>query len=268
MPSLRRFLELSPRYLHRFGVLNGTDVLLRTIVAKLLPSGRPVSVRLPGLRAPLVLRSRSSDVKVFHQVFVDREHDVKRLAPTATTIIDAGANVGFSSVFFATEFPGAQVIAIEPEPSNYAQLVRNTASYPNITPVHAALWSGRGVVSIENPESEEWAFRVFASDSTRDRATIPATGVADVLAQFGLSQVDILKIDIEGAETEVFGPGCDEWLGCVRNLVIELHDYLKPGCSRAVHAAATRVGFAHTMQGEFTIFVRNQDTTRVEAPTA
>jgi FkbM family methyltransferase len=257
MPSLRRFLQLSPRYFRRFGPFTGADILLRTIVAKLVPSGRSVPVRVPGLRSTLELRARTSDVKVFDQVFVEREHDIKSVTGSAMTIVDAGANVGFSSVFFATEYPQARVIAIEPEKSNYEQLVRNAAAYPNIVPVHAALWSTRGVVRIANPDAQEWAFRVDAVNSGQAVATIPAVAVSDVIAQYGLKHVDILKIDIEGAETEVFGASAADWLPRVGHIMIELHDYLKPGCSTATRGAVERAGFTHTMQhGEYTVFSR------------
>jgi FkbM family methyltransferase len=59
-------------------------------------------------------------------------------------IIDAGANVGLCAVFYANRFPDARIIAIEPEPSNYEMLKKNTAPYPNITTVHAALWKENG----------------------------------------------------------------------------------------------------------------------------
>ncbi|MEP6495567.1 MAG: FkbM family methyltransferase [bacterium] len=258
MPSLKRFLKLSPPYFRRFGIVRGADVLLRTIITKLRPAGETVAVTVPGLNAPLTLRARTSDVKVFHQVFVDLEHDVKSLTGDATVIVDAGANVGFSSVFFATAFPRARVIAIEPEDSNYAQLVKNSAAYPNVVPVHAALWSERRRVRIANPESEQWAFRVAASGSgdKEGDGLIAALGVADVMADYKLDHIDILKIDIEGAETEVFGSGCEAWITDVGSIVIELHDYLKDGCSTAVHSAMDRMGFGHTTRGEFVVFSR------------
>ena len=267
MPSLKRFAALAPRYLSRFGAIRGTDVLLRTIVAKLLPAGRRVTVRVPGLSAPLSLRTRTSDVKVFHQVFVDLEHDVRGLTGDVSVIVDAGANAGYSSVFFATAFPRARVIAIEPEASNHAQLVRNAAPYPNIVPVHAALWSHRQRVRIANPASEQWAFQVAAgADGSKDRrdassdddGMIAALGVADVMADFGLTHIDLLKVDIEGAETEVFGSESAAWLPRVRHIMIELHDYLKPGCEAAVYGATAKAGFGHTTRGEFVVFSRPQ----------
>ena len=67
--------------------------------------------------------------------------------------------------------------------------------------------------------------------------------------------IDLLKVDIEGAEKEVFGT-CD-WIGSVRCLVIELHDRFKPGCREAV-SSATR-GFSKFESGETTLFLREGD---------
>jgi len=256
MPSLKRFFKLAPRYFQRFGAVRGTDILARTILAKLVPAGISIPVRVPGLDAPLALRARTSDVKVFHQVFVDLEHDVKDLTGEAAVIVDAGANVGFSSVLFATAFPRARVIAIEPEDGNYTQLVKNTRTYRNIAPVHAALWSHRDRVRIANPDSEQWAFRVDSAGAGRNDGMISALGVPDVLDQYEIDHVDILKIDIEGAEIEVFGAGCDAWMPRVGFMMIELHDYLRPGCETAVASAMERSGFGRTKRGEFAIFSR------------
>ncbi len=65
--------------------------------------------------------------------------------------------------------------------------------------------------------------------------------------------IDILKVDIEGAEKEVFESS--DWMGSVRCLAIELHDWIKPGCSAAV-GSVTR-DFSILQRGETTIFIRN-----------
>jgi hypothetical protein len=67
-----------------------------------------------------------------------------------------------------------------------------------------------------------------------------------------LSSIDLLKIDIEGAEKEVFEV-CD-WMGDVHSLMIELHDRFKPGCSEAVAPAVE--GFSRQARGFTTLFVR------------
>ena len=254
MPSVRRFLDLAPRFLSRFGAVKGTDVLLRTIAAKMLPRGTKVPVSLPQLRGSLILRSRTSDVKVFYQVFVDREHDVHWPNAEIKTIVDAGANAGYSSVFFASAFPSATVIAIEPEESNYQQLVENAGPYRNIIPVNAALMNGPGRVSIADSAAEEWAFRVDGAKA--GLAQVEAVGISQLLQRYGLSHIDLLKVDVEGSEIEIFDEHSDAWLDQVDNIMIELHDYLRPGCEAAVSKAIGHKGFSRSSRGEFALFSR------------
>ena len=62
------------------------------------------------------------------------------------------------------------------------------------------------------------------------------------MRDFGLAHIDILKVDIEGAEKEVFSD-TSKWIDRVGSLIVETHDHMKPGCSQSVHSA-TR-GFHH-----------------------
>jgi tRNA G46 methylase TrmB len=88
---------------------------------------------------PVYMRLGTSDVWAYDQVIrakaydVDFERDLK-------TIVDAGANVGYSTVYFASKYPRANVYAIEPEASNFSLLKKNTEKYPNVVCINAALW--------------------------------------------------------------------------------------------------------------------------------
>ena len=56
-------------------------------------------------------------------------------------ILDGGAHCGYATLQLAHRYPQAKIVAVEADPVNYAQLVRNTAHVPNIVAVHAAIWS-------------------------------------------------------------------------------------------------------------------------------
>jgi FkbM family methyltransferase len=236
------------RYWNRFGFINGsrmlTDILLR--------QGR---IRLPHYKTSLLARNDTSDVMVFEKVFLDQEYDfpVPDLQPKL--IIDAGANVGYVSIFFAAKYPEARILAIEPEESNYELLVRNTAQYPNITPIQAALWNKKGRVRIDNPGEEKWAFRVTETDSTGG-AEIEALTIQDLLSLAGTDYIDILKIDIEGAEKELFESNYETWLGKVGVMMIELHDRFVVGCSRSFYRAVGQYQFNQSIKGENLILVK------------
>jgi FkbM family methyltransferase len=191
-------------------------------------------VKLEGLRYPFFLRLQTSDAQVCHEVLLGREYFFP-VSFSPGTIVDVGANCGFTSVFYANQFPDARIWAIEPEPSNFAALVKNAERYPNITPIRAALWSKDGEVAVFSPAPKfedwgKWGFAVAPGAGCR------AVTVSTLMREIGVDAIDILKVDIEGAEREIFSN--PEWIDNVRLLAIELHDRTHPGCTAVVDAAA------------------------------
>ncbi len=86
---------------------------------KTLPGRRLVSLRLPGYPAPILLRTRTSDIQTFGQVFVAREYDFPLPGPEPRLIVDGGAYVGYTTLFFAHRYPNAKILAIEPAAENF-----------------------------------------------------------------------------------------------------------------------------------------------------
>ena len=120
----------------------------------------------------------------------------------ATSIVDAGANIGLASLYFAQRFPKAKIVSLEVDQANFELLTKNTGCYPNITCIRKALWSGQAQLGILNPTDEPWAFRVgemLGGDGT----SIDALGVGDLVGQFESQRIDLLKVDIEGAKRGV-----------------------------------------------------------------
>ena len=79
------------------------------------------------------------------------------------------------------------------------------------------------------------------------------------LRQSSADKIDLLKLDIEGAELELFSCGSDVWLGHVRLLVLELHDRFRPGCAQALYTAANGRPFTQEIRGE-TLFIRFRES--------
>lgn len=208
-------------------------------------------VQVPGLHHPVTLRAKTSDVEAFHQIFVDGELEFD-LNMSPSRIIDAGANVGLAALYFSSRFPEAKILALEIESANFELLKRNTAFYPNITCLKKALWSGPANLSIANPTAESWSFQVSRSTKGNEQGVL-AVGVKDLAEMFEGRRIDLLKIDIEGAEKEVFQHGMDQWIDQVDTIAVELHDRFQPGCHKALVDSLKDRSHRMYKLGEYTV---------------
>ena len=225
-------LKLFPRYLFNLGFYKGLIYFLRVEFLN------KTKFKIPPYKNIFFLRPSTTDKKVFREIFLFEEY----VFPTSyapVTIIDAGANIGLSSVFFAHRFPDCSVYAIEPETSNFQMLKRNTESFSNIIPINTALWHKDAMVVIRDKQEHHWAFTVEESGKGYPDA-FPATSLTSLMKKYGIEIIDLLKVDIEGSELELFSENYDYWLSRTRLLVIECHDWRKPGCSASVFNAVSK----------------------------
>lgn len=198
-------------------------------------------------------RNSSADRGVIRQIFVSRDYDLapfrRRLEVERfyeeceqPLIVDCGANIGASALWFAYAFPRAIVHAIEPEKANF-DLLRTNCCKPNIHSLQGAVAAQSGTVTLRDPGGGEWAFRAYGGGSGDELYDVAAYTIPDILAR-SRGTPFILKVDIEGAEAELFlahGDVLDEF----PLLIVELHDWMIPrgGTSRAFlqwHAARDR----------------------------
>jgi FkbM family methyltransferase len=118
-----------------------------------------------------------------HEVFYLRAYDVS-VTDTVSSIVDAGANVGYASLFFAAKYPSAKIFAIEPDDANCALFRRNLAEFPNVTLFRGALWSKAVPVVIENPDESSHGFRVTETNQQMGRA-IPGIDMPTIVENLG-----------------------------------------------------------------------------------
>jgi FkbM family methyltransferase len=194
---------------------------------------------LPGFEQPLYARPGTSDLQAFQAVF-GRPHHAFDLGFEPRVIFDLGANVGYMAVDFALRYPGASIVAVEPEPANAALLRRNTSSVPGIQVVEGAVWPHATVLGLEDSGLGTWAFRVH--EAPRARADVRAVTIPELMESAGVEVVDLLKVDIEGAELELLSEAND-WLAHVRAVVVEFHDGFRQGCREVGEKALRDAGF-------------------------
>lgn len=218
-----------PRSLRRgidaLGTVGGLQYALLRSATKILDHtrvrARPVvSVRVAGWGSPVHLRVGGSDTAVFRQVLIERQYRHPSVRADVRTVIDCGANIGLASLWFLNHCPNCKVLAVEPEPRNAAMLRRNLAPYgERARVIEAAVWTARTRVRLHAPpRGGEWACRIESGGSEE----VSTRTMEDLLDELGVDAVDLLKIDIEGAETTLFSAPA-AWLRRVKTLLIECH---------------------------------------------
>ena len=223
--------------------LTGVSLAIRELIAS---DAVRVSVLSRHIGLPVHLRLNTTDISIYNQIFVLKEYAFP-ITVEPKVVIDAGANIGLSAIYYAMRFPAAKVYALEPERSNFDLMVMNVAPFANVVPINKALWSETAELTIFDPGPgraglQKDGFQTFSPGDMQAHDSGPRVAAVDLdslMRDYHIDHIDLLKIDIEGAEREVFGkPG--EWLNRVGIIAIELHDRLRPGCSRAFYNATNR----------------------------
>lgn len=204
-------------------------------------------IKLKQYKSTIKLRQGTSDVNTFYKIFYFKEYDIP-LGFEPKVIIDCGANIGLASIFFSNKYPNADIYSIEPEKSNFGLLKSNCKAYPNITCLNFGLWNKTTNLKIEDGFGH-WGFRTTETEVAAE-TTISALSIDNIIDKYGIEKIDLLKIDIEGAEREVFEKNFESWLPKVKMIVIELHDNIKEDCSKSFFNALNNYKYVLTAQGE------------------
>lgn len=238
---VRRWHRIIPNYIKRLGLIEGLRAMSASTFAM-----SDVYVKVKGITHPVRIRPRTSDKYVFEQIFVEEDYNVE-CERQPRWIIDGGANVGYASLYFANRYPSAQVLAIEPSEANFHELQNNIALYPKIIAIKAALWSKHGSVAVDDSR-ESWSCSV--AESTQETPqSVNAITIRDCFELLAADQIDILKLDVEGAEKEISSANV-EWLDRTRLMIVELHDRHLAGCSVALERALEGRSFKRSERGE------------------
>jgi FkbM family methyltransferase len=206
-----------------------------------------------------VVRKGTTDWPTYNQIFVREDYKFRHsVAPK--TIVDLGANVGYSAVWYHSRYPGARIVAIEPDAGNVKTARVNIAlacrNGGTVDIEQTAIWHSESHVKITNPTGTAWGFRVHEADPG-EPGSFPATTMGAIMDRYGMDTVDLVKIDIEAGERFLFAKNT-EWLNRVNSLVIELHDRKTPGCREPVIAALDRhfIDYDEVIRGENSLFTR------------
>ncbi|HWI94407.1 MAG TPA: FkbM family methyltransferase [Flavisolibacter sp.] len=211
------------------------------------------NIRISRLRHPFSMRNNIYDYGTFQEVIVKEAYNIA-LDFNPKYIVDGGGNIGLTAAYFATKFPDATIISFEPDKENFELLKQNTVSYKNVKPVNAGLWNRPAHFTVKDGGLGNNAFTVEEVEQHIPGA-VRAWSIADIMHEMNWPHIDLLKLDVEGSEKEIFSNAYESWLPKTRILIVELHDRIKNGCSKAVFSAVSKYDFSFEIAGENLVFI-------------
>lgn len=244
-------------YLTGFNLVITYHLPTFNVLSKILSSfgikfkNKLVKVKIRGYENPVFLRYGSSDIFSLKQIFAEEEFSCLKKLEHPQLIIDCGANVGYASFYFLNQFPGVKIVAVEPDSANFEVCKKNLVPYQDqISLFQAGVWSKQANLTIKRyGMGLEWGIEVKESEPG-ETPDILATTIDQLLASTGMDTIDVLKVDIEGSEIEVFGKNFEQWLKKVKNLVIELHG---SDCEKIFFTALSNYDYELLYAGELVV---------------
>jgi FkbM family methyltransferase len=214
-------------------------------------STRPSIYRLHprSMAHPLRLRGGRADFFVFGQIFIDQEFAPVRPLDISN-IVDLGGNIGLASVWFLNTFPHAKLVVVEANTDNDASLEANIHPFGDrATVVKGGVWWRQTPLALVRRQNESDAYVREAVPGDDPSILIDGWDIPALMARGGLAYIDLLKVDIEGAEVDLLLHDAERWLPLVRNLSIELHG---PECEAALDHALASYTYRRQLLGELT----------------
>lgn len=239
------------KFLHAFGINKGLELYL------LFKLRRLQHLSIPGITHTINLRKDSSDLNVFYQIFLDSNEDFLDDIGQPKVIVDGGANIGLNTIKLKSKFPTAQIICVEPDGDNFQCLEKNTMHYDNIYLENCGLWNKDIDLKVSDKFGMgKWSMVV---EEAPEHGNVKGITIQSLMTKYNLEKIDLLKLDIETSEKQLFSENYSSWLPKVGTIVIELHDQLTEGCSRsffeAINSSLNSYSYSHA--GEYTVIVNN-----------
>lgn len=191
-------------------------------------------------RQKIHFRKNTKDKETFLEIFQDQIYNTP-YSFEPKNIVDAGANVGYVTLFFKMKHPDCSIVAVEIDQGNIECIKKNTANLSNVEIINKGMYDTKAFFKIEDPYNATNSFQVREVSKGED-FTIESVTVPEILTLKNWDTIDILKIDIEGAEKKLFSSHYEQWLPKVKILFIETHDRMTKGCSQQVTTTMNKFG--------------------------
>lgn len=202
---------------------------LRTLVQFYRPgsSEDTIHARFRGRAFTLHVRGGTLDAAIFEQVLCEGSEYRLPVDTQPKVIFDVGANIGAAAVYFAARYPEAKVYCFEPLPENIELLRKNVAPFGDrVTVVPMGLAETAGSFDYnrsDDPANFGGGTFHHVGCVNSNTVQLPVTTLADFCRENRIDQIDVMKIDTEGAEASVIAGTPTELLADVRVVLGELH---------------------------------------------
>lgn len=163
------------------------------------------------------------------EVFYDGDYHPK--ADKANVIVDIGANIGTCTIYMSFLFPNAKIYSLEPDPNTFKLLKTNVRlnRRPNIVLINQAVSNKSGHTTFYSCQANglsSLSKTRLPYKVTKTRVTL--TSLPDFMETSHIRQIDILKIDAEGAEFDILLKTPKFPFQSIKEIILEYHDQLTP----------------------------------------
>lgn len=144
------------------------------------------------------------DFELLNEIFLQSAYLLHTELEKDPVIIDLGANIGVSSIFFAMCWPDSEIHSVEPDPENFRRLCINTKSLNNIVCHQKVIWSHDEKVPFHVNKHRGSSSSIFKTSSKQNLIHLQASTLHQFMDQISKDKISLLKIDVEGAEEAIF----------------------------------------------------------------
>jgi FkbM family methyltransferase len=240
-------------HIQKIGLINTCKYFTKRVFVK---ENTLLRIKIKDWQYPIYLRNKTSDINIFYQIFIAEELNFyKSSRPSLNRIIDLGANIGLSSIFFLSRFNSVEVVCIEPEDSNFDILNKNLGFLNNVKLLKNGIHSNRATLFIIDPGKGKDAYYLSEIDSDDKINSIDCITINDIMELMNWIAVDLIKMDIEGAEKDVIlNTQIKSWSQITKILALEIHDFKVRNTHEEIINKLSTEFQNKSNSGEYTLF--------------
>jgi len=243
------------QYIEAFGLIKGLK-----LYKKINAPFPPKSFNIPKIKFNIYFNPKNIDICSFQEIFIEKQYEIKypkHFLKEEINIIDGGANIGLSCIYFANKFKKSRIFAFEPESNNFKHLSKNCEKYSSIKLYKNAIWNKDSTVKVIDKGLSTRAFMIEETIN-ENSASLVGKSIDSIVQENQINIIHILKLDIEGSEKELFESNYEKWITITKFIIIELHEKMRPGSEKSVFNTIKKYNFKETRSGENVVF-ENKD---------